>query len=335
MRFRRMLGVAATAVLAAFSGHAPAAADSAAPLVLEAEIPLANVAGRIDHLAVDLAVRRLFVAELGNDSLDVIDLAKRSVVHRLTGLKEPQGVAYAPQSELLAIANGGDGSLRFFRGRDFAPAGSIDLGSDADDVRIDGRSGHLLVGFGKGGLAVIDAKTRSKLSDIRLPAHPEGFQLSPDGTSAYVNLPEARQIAVMDMGSGHERAAWPTGELRSNFPMAISADGKRLAIVFRAPPVLALLDAGSGRIISRNQSCGDPDDVFFDERRRRLYLSCGEGAVEVFDWPKDALHRLARIDAPSGARTSLFVPELDRLFVAARARLLGGQARILVFRPAP
>jgi hypothetical protein len=335
MPYRRALGVGTAIALAGVLAQASAAADSRAPLVLEAEIPLADVAGRIDHLAIDLAHRRLFIAELGNNSLDVIDLADRRVVHRLTGMKEPQGILYQPESELLAVANADDGSLLFFHGKDFAPAGRIELGSDADNLRLDERSGHVVVGYGEGGLAVIDAKARSKLSDIRLAAHPEGFQLAPDGLSAYVNIPDARQIAVVDMRSGQTVATWPTGELRSNFPMAISADGKRLAVVFRAPPTLALLDARSGQILSRQQSCGDSDDVFFDERRKRLYLSCGEGAVEAFDWPNGELRRLGRIDAPSGARTSLFAPELDRLFVAARAGLLGGQARILVFRPAP
>ncbi len=151
MRLRRMLAASAAATLAGFLAQPPAAADSEAPFVLESEIPLAGVAGRIDHLAVDLAHRRLFVAELGNDSLDVVDLARRRVIHRLTGLKEPQGVAYEPRSGLLAVANGGDGSLLFFRGQDFVPAGRIDLGGDADDLRLDGRTGHVVVGFGGAG----------------------------------------------------------------------------------------------------------------------------------------------------------------------------------------
>src|SRR5207247_9894098 len=180
----------------------PSAAASSAPLVLETEIPLRDVSGRIDHMAVDLAHRRLFVAELGNDSLEVIDLTGRRPVHRLTGLKAPQGVVYEPVSALLAVANGDDGSLLFFDGANFAPAGRLDLGSDADDLRRDDRTGHLLVGFGEGGLAIIDAKTRSKLREFRLPAHPEGFQLSPDGLSVYVNVPDARQIGVMDLSSG-------------------------------------------------------------------------------------------------------------------------------------
>jgi len=51
-----------------------------APLVLEAKIPLGQVSGRIDHLVVDLKPQRLFVAELGNGTIDIIDLAAAFLV---------------------------------------------------------------------------------------------------------------------------------------------------------------------------------------------------------------------------------------------------------------
>ena len=83
----------------------------------------------------DLGRKRLFVAELGNNSVGILDLNDRKVVHRITGLKEPQGVAYVPETETLYVANRGDGSVRMFRGADYAPAGRIELHSDGDNVR--------------------------------------------------------------------------------------------------------------------------------------------------------------------------------------------------------
>ena len=134
-------------------------AESGAPLVLERTIPLTGVAGRIDHMAVDLARKRLIVAELGNGSVDVIDLTAGHVVHRIEGLREPQGVGYAASSDTIAVASAGDGSVRLFRGDDFAPIGMISLGEDADNVRVDSRTGRVLVGYGNGGLAVLDPGT--------------------------------------------------------------------------------------------------------------------------------------------------------------------------------
>jgi hypothetical protein len=124
-------------------------------------------------------------------------------------------------------------------------------------------------------------------------------------------------------------------ELRSNFPMAIDRSEKMLAIAFRDPPRLALLDAQNGAITANVETCGDSDDVFFDDRRARIYVSCGAGVVDVFERSDGGLRRVAQVKTYSGARTSLFVPELDRLFVSSRSALLGNDAKIMVFRPSP
>lgn len=306
------------------------------PLVLERTIPLLGVSGRIDHMAVDLRRGCLFVAELGNGSVDAIDLASGKAVHRITGLKEPQGVGYVPGADLLAVASAGDGSVRLFRGEDLSPAGTVALGEDADNVRLDTRTGHLVVGYGSGGLAILDPASASVLRTAKLAAHPEGFQLGPDAGRAFVNVPDARQVAVVDLAAGKQVASWPVpGGLRANFPMALDGTGTVLATVFRSPARLVLLDARTGTMTASLDTCGDPDDVFFDAKRRRLYVSCGDGEVDVVQQDAAGHRPLARVPTRSGARTSLFVPELDRLFVAARAGLLRSDAALLVFRPTP
>jgi hypothetical protein len=315
--------------------NAAEAADTSAALVLEKEIPLADVAGRIDHMAIDLERRHLAVAELGNNTVDLIDLNSGQAIHRLEDISEPQGIAFVPSSDLFAVASGGDGSVRFFHAADLSPAGEIDLGDDADNVRVDGKTGHIVVGYGEGALAVIDPLTRSKLADIALPAHPEGFQLARDGNRAFVNVPDARQVAAVDLASGKQVATWKTADLHSNFPMAIEQSGGTLAIAFRGPPRLALLDAQTGTINASAETCGDSDDVFFDNRRQRIYVSCGEGAVDVFEHKDGALRHVTQVKTYSGARTALFVPELDWLFVASRSGLQGDDAKLLVFRPSP
>lgn len=311
------------------------AAELETPLVLERTIPLAGVSGRIDHLDVDLGRGRLLVAELGNGTVDVIELGAGKVVHRIGGLREPQGVGYAPQADLILVASAGDGSVRLFRGEDVSPAGVIGLGDDADNVRLDKRTDRFVVGFGGGGLAVLDPTARSVASKMTLPAHPEAFQLDPRAGRAYVNVPDAGQVAVVDLPAGKQVASWRVAGLRANFPMALDAAGSVLATVFRSPARLVLLDARSGAVTANLDTCGDADDVFFDTKRHRLYVSCGVGVVDVVQQDAADYHSLARIRTRPGARTSLFVPELDRLFVAARAKPSGSDAAILVFRPAP
>jgi DNA-binding beta-propeller fold protein YncE len=326
-----VLGFAAwLAVALALCG--PAGAETL--LDLETAIPLADVGGRIDHMAIDLGRKRLLVAELGNGTVDIIDLAEAKRVHRIEGLKEPQGVAYVPGPDLIAVAGAGDGSVRFFRGGDYAAAGVLSLGEDADNVRVDPANGEVIVGYGRGGLAVIDPASRTKLRTIPLPAHPEGFQLDPASARVFVNLPDARQIAVVDRANAKLLATWQQKDLRSNFPMAIDIGDKTIASVFRSPSRLILFDMDTGAVKAAVETCGDADDVFFDTKRRRIYVSCGEGVIDIFQRDPAELRRAGRISTSSGARTSLFVPELDRLFVAERAGWIGGTAKLSVYKPA-
>src|SRR5712672_2072461 len=176
--FRTIVTVlASVAALAGSAGQALAQSD-AAPLQLEIKMPLGDVRGRIDHMAVDLKRQRLFVAELGNNSVGIIDLPGQKVVRRLPGLKEPQGVGYEPTTDMLYVANAGDGSVRLFEGSDYKTTGRIDLGSDADNIRIDAAAKRVFIGYGSGALAVIDPSTRSKVGDISLKAHPKHSRLT-------------------------------------------------------------------------------------------------------------------------------------------------------------
>ncbi|HZD25198.1 MAG TPA: hypothetical protein VE631_02980 [Alphaproteobacteria bacterium] len=322
----------AFAVCAAAAATAPARPAPPPPLRREATIALPDTSGRIDHLAIDIARKRLFVAELGNGSVDVADLGARRVIHRIAGLNEPQGIVYVPKADRLVVASGGDGTVRTFDGNGYAPRGQLDLGDDADNVRLDPRTGHVVVGFGGGGLAIIDPAGPAKLSVIALPGHPEGFQLS--GGRVHVNVPDARQIDVADLAAGTLTGSWTTGSLTANFPMAVDDDG-HVAVVFRGQDRFVLLDAASGRPAARTDTCGDADDVFFDSRRKRFMVSCGAGAVDVLALDGARLRSLARIPTSPGARTGLFVPALDRLFIAAPAGPSGHDASIQVFRAMP
>src|SRR6516162_6812757 len=155
-------------------------------LTLKEKIPLGAVKGRIDHMAFDPARKRLFVAELGNNSLGVVDLQGHRLETRLTGLDEPQGVAFVPGADRLFIANGGNGAVEMRQGEDLSLIETISLGSDADNIRADGEA-RVIVGYGEGGLAVLDAKTGERREDVALAAHPESFQLDQKDNRIFVN----------------------------------------------------------------------------------------------------------------------------------------------------
>ena len=171
----RMVAAALAGVvaLANAAGQASAQPADTGSLQLETKIPLGDVRGRIDHMAIDSKRQRLFVAELGNDSVGIVDLPNRKLISRIPGLKEPQGVGYEPSTDILYVANAGDGSVRLFDGSDYKTTGRIELGSDADNIRVDAAAKRVFIGYGSGALAVIDPSTRSKVGDIPLKAHPE------------------------------------------------------------------------------------------------------------------------------------------------------------------
>jgi hypothetical protein len=317
-------------VLIALTARGGGAAPNPAPLVLERTILLKGVIGRIDHLAFDPGHGRLFVAELGNGMVEAIDLRAGRSIGRIGGLKEPQGLAYLPARDELAVASGGDGTVRFYRAADLAPLGVLRLGADADNARVDPRSRRLVVGYGAGALATIDPATQRVVSTLPLPGHPESFRL--DGARVFVNVPDAGSIFVGDLAASRATARWK-GAHRFNFPLAFDARSGALASVYRLPPRLAILEAASGATRADIATCGDVDDVFFDPKRERIYVSCGDGAVDVIQ-TRPIAASIGRIPTRPGARTSLFAPELDRLFVAARAAS-SREAAILVYRPQP
>jgi YVTN family beta-propeller protein len=306
---------------------------SSSLMQLEGKILLGDVSGRIDHLAIDLARRRLFVAELGNNTVGVVDLNEQKVKRVITGLKEPQGVGYVPSSDTLFVANAGDGSVLLFRGANYEAAGRIELGDDADNIRVDAASNRVFVGYGNGALALIDPATNGKIADIPLPAHPESFQLSRSDRRIFVNVPKAQAIAVIDRFASKQTANWPI-ENGSSFPMALDEKSGRVFVASRNPAQVNVFSMRDGSTIATIDACGDSDDLFFDAKRERVYLSCGNGYLDVFEAQSDAYRRVAHIPTTSGARTSLFVPEVDRLFLAARANP-GEPAAVWVFRPAP
>lgn len=299
----------ATACHAAPRAVAPG--DAASPLRLDQVIALPDVAGRIDHLAVDLKHHLLFVAEYANGSVDSVDLASGKIAGRISGLSEPQGIAVLSDGEQVVVACG-DGSVRFYATSDRREIARIALGDDADNVRIDERNGHVIVGYGAGGLAVIDPVTHEVLSRLPLPGHPEGFRLV--GDNALINIPDRGAIVSGNLDLSRVTAIWSTGIHRLNFPLAVDTTGKWFALAYRFPAVLQLRSVDSGAIKSTQAACGDADDLFIDQGS--IYMVCGAGHVDVISASGD----IRRVQTANGARTGLYVAELGTLFVAVPAR---------------
>jgi DNA-binding beta-propeller fold protein YncE len=300
-------------------------ASSQVQVNLVRRIPLPDVTGRIDHLSADLRANRLFVAALGNNSVEVVDLAKGVDVHSLRGLNEPQGVQYVADPATLWVANGGDGSCALFDPRSFSLLRSIDLGSDADNIRYDGARNEVLVGYGDGAIGIFDAAAVRQVATIHLHAHPESFQIS--GERLFVNLPGAREIAVVDLKS-RSVLTTITPSARSNFPMALDEHSHRLFVGCRNPSRLLVFDTDSLKERASVEISGDVDDIALDGRGF-MYCACGEGFLDVIQSSADGGYsRVGHVRTAPGARTALMLR--DRIYVAA-PRSNNHPAGILVY----
>ena len=297
------------------------AAQSAVPLKLEKAIALPGVEGRIDHFAFDAASERLFVCALGNNTVEVLDLQKGERTHSITGLEAPQGVGYVAELDRILVANDKGGICRIYDGKSFQVVGELNLEDDADNVRYDDASKKIYVGFGSGGIAVINAPDGKQVGSIKLSAHPEAFQLEKNGNRIFVNVPNSRHVEVIDRDKGEVIARWKTDLAFGNFPMALDEANHRLFVGCRFPSRLVVLNTDSADVVAKIDISGDSDDVFYDSKRHRVYAICGAGKIEIIEETDPKTYKaLTKVDTASGARTGLFVPERDTLFVAVPHR---------------
>jgi len=260
-------------------------------------------------------------------------------VRSVAGLKEPQGVAWVPSTREVVVSCGGDGTVRAFDTATLVEKRKVDVGDDADNVRIDRAGGTIAVGYGSGrsaAVAFLDAATLRKKGEIRLGGHPEAFALEPDegpGARVFVNVPGGAlggggEVAVGDRATGGVTAAWKLKEAGRNFPMALDAPHHRLLVGCRRPARLVVIDTESGAAVASPECVGDADEVFVDGKTGRVLVVGGDGAIDVFaSADQRAYTKAASVRTAPGARTGLLMEQRRALYVAVPEHA-GRQAEI-------
>ncbi|HKW36667.1 MAG TPA: hypothetical protein VJO54_02550 [Burkholderiales bacterium] len=296
-----------------------------------ADIPMPGVKGRIDHFGVDVERHRLFVAALGNDTLEVLDTGARKRERSLDGFGEPQGVLNVAETNRVFVANGGKNRVDILDSESLVLLGHVNGLEDADNVRYDAQARKVYVGYGSGALRLLDALTGASGGDIALPGHPESFQLEKRGTRIFVNVPTAGRVSVVDRVKRTVIGGWSV-PAAANFPMALDEAGRRLFVGTRAPALLLVYDIDTGRVVARHPIGGDTDDIFYSAALKRVYVVCGEGRIDVLrqDDP-DHYAFVGSVPTAPRARTGLIVTEDDALYVAAPANG-AAPARVLAYR---
>jgi DNA-binding beta-propeller fold protein YncE len=310
-----------TAVLLTFCGYIIGAHAEEKAFKLTQTIPLPGVEGRIDHLALDASGDRLFVCALGNNTVEVLDLRKGERIHSISGLGAPQGIAYIPELNRIFVANDKSGICKIYDANSFEGVGELDFKDDADNVRYDPATKQIYIGFGGGGIAIVNAPGGKQIGSIKLSAHPEAFELEKNGNRIFVNVPNSRHVAVIARDKREVTGRWKTDLAFGNFPMALDETNHGLFVGCRIPSKLVVLNSDSGETVAKIDISGDPDDVFYDSKRRRIYAICGAGKIDIIEQTDPNTYKVStKIDTAEGARTGLFVSERDTLFVAVPHR---------------
>lgn len=300
-------------------------------LKLERVIQMPEVRGRIDHMAANFKDKVLYVAALGNNTVKVIDLQKGTVIRSIKGVDEPQGIAYLPEQNEIAVASGGNGDCAFFNAATYENVATVHLAGDADNIRYDAAERKMYVGYGSGGMALIDPVAHKQINNVKLSAHPESFQLDKNNNKLYVNLPDDHSISVIDLKSFTVINNWKINRYRANFPMTLDTANNLVFVGFRHPAVLVGYDGNTGKQVSTNELVGDVDDIFYYANKQEVIASGGGGAINIFKRESGTNYKkVANIPTRDGARTSLLVPSLQTFILAERAN--GGKdATIAVY----
>ncbi len=279
-----------------------------------------DVKGRIDHMAFNPNHQILYVAALGNNSVEVIDLKNGNVVHSIKGVKEPQGIAYLQDQDEIVVASGGNGDCIFYNASTFEKIASVHLSSDADNIRYYAPEKKLFVGYGDGGLALIDPIAHKQVCDLKLPAHPESFQVDIKNHLLFVNVPDDHTIVVIDTKNFRVRTSWKTNGFSANYPMTLDTSENLVLVGYRHPAKLVAYDGASGKEIYQMDLVGDVDDVFYYPDKKLVIASGGDGYINIFERDVNNHFKLvSNIATRNGARTSLLIPSSGYFILAARA----------------
>ncbi|HYR43072.1 MAG TPA: YncE family protein [Terriglobia bacterium] len=298
-------------------------------LKLAATTPLPGFSGDFDHFAVDLKGNRLFLTAEDHKTVEVFDLRTGKPIQSVTGFEEPHALVYLPDSNTLIVTDGnnGVGKVELVRGTDYKIVNSIELHPNVDGAVFNPINKYYYVesGGGRGAkthlLHIIDTKTFKRAGDITLPGdHSEAMAIDRAGKKLYVNLTGTDEVGMVDLNTHQVTARWPVPDAHVENAIALDEPNHRLFTATRQPPRFFVFDTDTGKVVTTLPCTGVNDDMWFDTARKRIYVT-GTDTTTVIE-QRDADHYEHVAEVPTGfrARTSVFVPDLKRLYIAVSGK---------------
>jgi DNA-binding beta-propeller fold protein YncE len=317
--------------------------QTSAPLKQIQSIPLPNVEGYFDHMAVDIKGQRLFVPGEHQRTIEVIDLRAGKVIHTITGFGgDPRKTLYLPETNEIWVDDG-DATCKAFSGDTYQLIKNIllsgaDLDKDSRKVPDNGvydpathlfylgdRADGLKKEGVKGSVEIVDLKNGKFVGSIDVDGlNPAGFALDPGSPRMFVVMGDTSQVVVIDREKRTVIATWPITGGPEPHAVALDETHRRLFIGSRVkrshiykPGKMVVMDADAGKVIDAIDTEGGVDEVVFDAPSKRIYYTGTTGFVEVFKQvDADHYERLGKVATGPIAKTTLLVPELKRFYAA-------------------
>ena len=314
--------------------------QSPAPLHLVQTLTMdKGVTGRFDHMAVDIQGGRLFLTAADHHSIQIFDLKSGKWMRSITGLGKPAGIVYVPETNRVLFSDGA-GSYNVLDAATYKIVGTVKLADDADSLGFD-RDANLLYVINGGRdlketfsrLSIVDTKNQKSLGDIKIDGdRVEAMALEKGGPRLFINVTALNKVAVLDRKTRQVITTWDLPDAKENVSMAFDETGRRLFVATRSPGRLIVLNSDTGKAVASLPAAGGVDDLAYDAAHKRIYLSAGDGFVNVYQQKTpDAYEAIAQIPTGPGARNSRFVPEQNRLYVAVPAGKDGKPAEVQIY----
>lgn len=325
MRAKQMPAIAG---LVLFGLAANLSAQEKLPLKLLATTPLPGFSGDFDHFGLDLKGRRLFLAAEDHKTVEVFDLEGKWLTS-ITGFGQPHAILYLPEVNRLIVTDGdGFGMVELVSGENYKILSRIKLPDGVDGAVFNPVNHDYYVESGGAEtrgkthkINIIDTKAFKLIGDITLPGnHSEAMAITRDGKKMYVNLSGPKEVGVVDLSTGRLVARWPITGAETPNGMVLDEMNHRLFVATRNPPKFFAFDTDNGKIVATLPISGFNDDVWYDFTRKRIYLSGSETTTVLAQIGANRYVHVA--DVPTGYRgkTSLYVPQLSRFYVAVSGK---------------
>src|SRR5216684_7164182 len=305
-----------------------AKAQEKLPLRLMTTTPMPGFTGDFDHFGLDRKGNRLFLAAEEHKTVEVFDLRTGKRIHSIEGFGQPLMMVYLPESNQLVVTDGGDSAVHLVDCKKYKIIKTIRLGEGVDHGVLNPVNKYYYVESGGGSsapthvLSIIDTKSFKHVGDIAgLPGSSnEGMVIDRAGKNLYVNLTGTDEVGVVDLDMRQLVARWHLPDAHVAHPIVLDEPNHRLFIATRKPAQFIIFNTDTGKVVASLPCVGVNSDMSFDVSRKRIYVT-GSEMASVFE-QRDADHyqHIAEVPTAYRAKSSIFVPELKRLYIAVSGK---------------